>query len=133
MSSIILSLSHGLRTGKPPFVSITTNILTGLLGMSLLAVTFWFIYQLKRDSVWVNKVRMILRWIGNSQVWKCIRKVWKRIIEMRICRWIRHPQREYRQNENHLRRNLFWCFNFSLIALYRANIAHKGHSVSTTT
>lgn len=97
---------------KPRYVSFATNILSGLHGMYLLVVVLWFIYQLKHESVWVMWIRKVLQWIEDLRVWKWIGKTRKWIKDLLVSSlmWIRHPQREYRENKLYLHRNIFWYF-----------------------
>lgn len=85
--------------------------------MCLVVVTLWFIYQLKRDSIWAKWIRKVLQWIGSLLVWKWIGNAWKWVKDAvegikdlltSIWIWIKHPRQQYRMKKLHLQRNFFW-------------------------
>lgn len=91
-----------LTFGQPSFVSLATNILTGIHGMCLLTVILWFIYQLKYDSIWVRWITTAMMWILMSPLrimWRAMVWIWK------VVSW---PYVKYRQHLLHLQRNISW-------------------------
>lgn len=115
MTSVILELPQNLTSGQPHFVSLATNMFTGLHGICLLAVTLWFICQLKHDSAWARWIMAAMKPITISSDW-IIMKVTKWIrtsmkwLKMGA-KWIRTRPRWIWMNKLHLQRNIFWYYH----------------------
>ena len=79
------------------FVSLSTNILTGIHSLCLLFVTTWFIYQLKRESEWVKWTLSLLDEFEFLAV----------VLTLPVSLFI--LLRGKGMKSLHLRRNLCWC------------------------
>lgn len=122
---------------QPRYVSFSTTILTCLHCTCLMAVTIWFIYQLKYDSVWARWLRKVLQWFKGLRVWKWVANAWKWVVNawkwvanawkwigiarkwikdlpIKSWNWIRYPRDQFREKKLHLKRNFFWYFLYSL-------------------
>lgn len=56
----LLIQNHDMK--QPRYVSLSTNILTGLLGSCILVVTSWFVYRLEYESKRVQRLRTFFTW-----------------------------------------------------------------------
>lgn len=59
-TTITTYTNHDMK--QPRYVSLSTNILTGLLGSCILVVTSWFVYRLEYESKRVQRLRTFFTW-----------------------------------------------------------------------
>lgn len=104
LSWLIGRLTLKLTDSQPQYVSFATNIFTGLHSGCLLAVTAWFIYQVKYESFWAKWFR-----IAMAPVTICVVGVTTIAGTAFKYIWmtIKRPYKEYKQNM-HLQRNVYW-------------------------
>lgn len=125
---------------QPHYVSLATNIFTGLHGTCILAVTAWFIYRLKYKTFWAEwirkntkRIRIVIKWVSKIILSKTIQ--WIRVKIDRILAILDNIRRSYMswvsrplqsQSYLHLKRNLYWYLftlqtsNVKLMLLIRA-------------
>lgn len=106
-----------LTSDQPSFVSLATNILTGLHAMCLFAVTLWFVYQLKHDSVLAGWIRIVIKPVTKAVEW--VNSTIKAVLRY-IGSALKQLSDKYRRNKLHLLRNIFWYF-YSLQSYSRSS------------